>query len=356
MAGSARLPDAGRKPDPDIAVDAERSAQGGPPHDGEHADRDAIDQAGAEHSALTAHDDQGGRPSDDQGGGSGDDRAGGSRGDRAGRPSDGRGGRSGDDRAGRLRDDRAGRSGDEPSSRRDAAQAESSRSGSSDSSGALADRLEGAYQEAVRLGFLGPREGSRLRSRHIDDALALAEVRSPRPGERWADLGSGAGLPGLPLAARYPDSSFTLIDAQQRRLAWVAATAAELGLANLTTVHGRLEDLGRGPERERFDVATARALGPLPVVAELGLPLVRVGGLLIVPRGRPEEAELSEARHACGLLGGEVTSVVPNPASPIDPIGFVVIMTKTLPTSPRFPRRPGVPARNPLGRPRPKRR
>jgi 16S rRNA (guanine527-N7)-methyltransferase len=220
----------------------------------------------------------------------------------------------------------------------------------------LADRLEGAYQEAVRLGFLGPREGSRLRSRHIDDALALAEVRSPRPGERWADLGSGAGLPGLPLAARYPDSSFTLIDAQQRRLAWVAATAAELGLANLTTVHGRLEDLGRGPERERFDVATARALGPLPVVAELGLPLVRVGGLLIVPRGRPEEAELSEARHACGLLGGEVTSVVPNPASPIDPIGFVVIMTKTVPTSPRFPRRPGVPARNPLGRPRPKRR
>src|SRR6266540_1856931 len=340
MAGSARLPDAGRKPDPDIAIEAERSAQGGPAHDGEHADRDAIDQAGAEHSALTAHDDQGGRPSDDHGGGSGDDWA----------------GRSGDDRAGRLRGDRAGRSGDEPSIRKDAAQAESSRSDSSESSGALADRLEGAYQEAVRLGFLGPREGSRLRSRHIDDALALAEVRSPRPGERWADLGSGAGLPGLPLAARYPDSSFTLIDAQQRRLAWVAATAAELGLANLTTVHGRLEDLGRGPERERFDVATARALGPLPVVAELGLPLVRVGGLLIVPRGRPEEAELSEARHACGLLGGEVTSVVPNPASPIDPIGFVVIMTKTVPTSPRFPRRPGVPARNPLGRPRPKRR
>src|SRR6266540_3347617 len=290
MAGSARLPDAGRKPDPDIAIEAERSAQGGPAHDGEHADRDAIDQAGAEHSALTAHDDQGGRPSDDpvggsgddgagrssddHGGGSGDDRAARLRGDRAGRPSDGRGGRSGDDRAGRLRGDRAGRSGDEPSIRKDAAQAESSRSDSSESSGALADRLEGAYQEAVRLGFLGPREGSRLRSRHIDDALALAEVRSPRPGERWADLGSGAGLPGLPLAARYPDSSFTL----------------------------------------------------------------------------------SEARHACGLLGGEVTSVVPNPASPIDPIGFVVIMTKTVPTSPRFPRRPGVPARNPLGRPRPKRR
>jgi 16S rRNA (guanine527-N7)-methyltransferase len=220
----------------------------------------------------------------------------------------------------------------------------------------LVDRLEAAYQEAVELGFLGPREGARLRQRHIDDAFALATVRPPRRGERWADLGSGAGLPGLPLAARYPETAFTLIDAQQRRLSWVATTAAELGLANVTTVHGRLEDLGRGPERERFDVATARALGPLPVVAELGLPLLRVGGELIVPRGRPEESELREAREACGLLGGEVTNVVPNPASPIDPIGFVVIMTKTVPTSPRFPRRPGMPARHPLGRPRPKRR
>jgi 16S rRNA (guanine527-N7)-methyltransferase len=225
-----------------------------------------------------------------------------------------------------------------------------------DPSDALVGRLEAVYQEAVELGFLGPREGPRLRDRHILDALALAEVRAPRQGEQWVDLGSGAGLPGLPLAARYQDTAFTLVDAQQRRLAWVAVAAAELGLANVTTIHGRLEDLGRGPERERFDVATARALGPLPVVAELGLPLVRVGGMLIVPRGRPEEAEVREARQACSLLGAEVTSVVPNPASPIDPIGFVVIMTKTVPTSPRFPRRSGVPARNPLGRPRPKRR
>ena len=225
-----------------------------------------------------------------------------------------------------------------------------------DRSDALPDRLEAAYREAVELGFLGPREGPRLRQRHILDALALAEVRAPRPGERWADLGSGAGLPGLPLAARYPDTAFTLVDAQQRRLAWVALTAGRLGLSNVTTIHGRLEDLGRGPERERFDVATARALGPLPVVAELGLPLVRVGGVLIVPRGRPDEGEVRAARQACSLLGGELTSVVPNPASPIDPLGFVVIMTKTVPTSPRFPRRSGVPARNPLGRSRSKRR
>jgi 16S rRNA (guanine527-N7)-methyltransferase len=230
------------------------------------------------------------------------------------------------------------------------------RPGSADPRRALVDRLESAYRTAVELGFLGPREGPRLRERHIDDALALGAIREPLPGERWADLGSGAGLPGLPLAACFPDTSFTLIDAQQRRLAWVAATAGELGLANVVTVHGRLEDLGHGPDRERFDVATARALGPLPVVAELGLPLVRVGGVVVVPRGRPDDTELGQTRQACSLLGGEVTDVVPNAASPIDPVGFVVIMTKTASTSPRFPRRSGVPTRNPLGRPRPKRR
>lgn len=218
-----------------------------------------------------------------------------------------------------------------------------------DTAGSLIDALEAAYLEAIEFGYLGPREGTRLRERHIDDALGLARLRTPATGERWVDLGSGAGLPGLPLAASFPSTVFTLVDAQQRRLDWVGRTAARLGIANVTTIHSRLEDFAHGPEREQFDVATARALGPLPVVAELGLPLLRVGGLLIVPRGQPTDLELRHAAVACGLLGGKLEGVFPNPTAPIDPVGFVVMMAKTASTSPRFPRRPGVPARNPLG-------
>jgi 16S rRNA (guanine527-N7)-methyltransferase len=210
--------------------------------------------------------------------------------------------------------------------------------------------LEAAYGDAVRLGFLGPREAARLRERHLDDALGLAAVRLPRAGERWVDLGSGAGLPGLPLASAYPEVTFTLVDAQRRRLDWVAATAARLHIDNVTVVHARLEEYGHGPGRESFDVATARALGPLPVVAELGLPLLRIGGTLLVPRGRPTGEELDQATAACRQLGGRVEDVVPNPSSPIDRVGFVVIMAKIAATSPRFPRRSGVPARTPLGR------
>jgi 16S rRNA (guanine527-N7)-methyltransferase len=212
-----------------------------------------------------------------------------------------------------------------------------------------AEVLERAYAEAVRLGFLGPREQERLWERHLDDALGLAAIQSPEPGERWADLGSGAGLPGLPLAVAHRSSSFTLIDAQRRRLDWIQATAAELQLTNVTVVHERLEDFGHGPARATFDVATARALGPLPVVAELGLPLLKVGGSLLVPRGQPAAAELERASRACQLLGGQVVGVVPNPSSPIDRVGFVVMMAKIAATSPRFPRRSGVPARAPLG-------
>jgi 16S rRNA (guanine527-N7)-methyltransferase len=209
--------------------------------------------------------------------------------------------------------------------------------------------LEQAYADATRLGFLGPKELDRLWERHLDDAFGLAAIRRPEPGERWADLGSGAGLPGLPLAIAHPATSFTLIDAQRRRLDWVAATAARLRLANVTVIHARLEDYGHGPARQSFQVATARALGALPVVAELGLPLLRTGGQLLVPRGRPGAEELQQTARACGQLGGRLDKVLPNPTSPIDRVGFVVIMAKIAATSPRFPRRSGVPARTPLG-------
>jgi 16S rRNA (guanine527-N7)-methyltransferase len=211
------------------------------------------------------------------------------------------------------------------------------------------ERLEQAYAKAIRLGFLGPREQERLRERHLDDALGLATIRQPRPKEHWADLGSGAGLPGLPLAVVYRATTFTMIDAQRRRLDWIEVTATALCLTNVTVVHARLEDYGRGPARESFDVATARALGPLPVVAELGLPLLKVGGQLLIPRGQPAAEELDQASAACEQLGGRIADVIPNPSSPIDPVGFVVIMAKIAATSPRFPRRSGVPARTPLG-------
>jgi 16S rRNA (guanine527-N7)-methyltransferase len=206
--------------------------------------------------------------------------------------------------------------------------------------------LEERYLGAVRLGFLGPREGERLRERHLDDALGLATLRRPAEGEAWVDLGSGAGLPGLPLAAVFPGTRFTLVDSHRRRLDWVRETCAALGIANVVTVHERLEDFGRGAGRERFDVAVARALGPSPVVAELGLPLLRPKGVLVIPRGRLQAPERRALESAARLLGGQPPKVVPNvTAATVDPLGAVIMITKAAPTPMRFPRRPGIPQR-----------
>jgi len=214
----------------------------------------------------------------------------------------------------------------------------------------LLEELQSRYLEAVALGFLGPREGGRLRQRHLDDALGLALLRRPREGEHWADLGSGAGLPGMPLAAAFPGTDFTLIDAHKRRLDWVARTADALGIRNLHVVHERLEDYGNGPARARFDVALARALGPPPVVLELGLPLLRVGGTLLVPRGQLDPGEGRRLARVARQLGGERLTTVRNPVeSSVDPPGVVITITKAADTPRRFPRRAGTPRRHPLG-------
>jgi 16S rRNA (guanine527-N7)-methyltransferase len=213
---------------------------------------------------------------------------------------------------------------------------------------ATLDELERRYAEAVEFGFMGPREGERLRERHLDDALGLAVLRRPRADERWADLGSGAGLPGLPLAAAFPATSFTLIDSQQRRLAWVEQTATALGIANVQVVHERLEDSGQGVLRASFDVAVARALGPPVVVVELGLPLVRVAGLLMIPRGNLPDDELETLVSVVGRLGGGRPEVAHNVAASVDRPGAVIMITKVAATPRRFPRRSGVPQRQPL--------
>lgn len=210
---------------------------------------------------------------------------------------------------------------------------------------ALARTLAPYYREAIQLGFLGPREEERLRPRHFADAWGLATVISPRPGAAWVDLGSGAGLPGLPLAARYVETSFTLIDAHRRRTDWLRSVVGDLNLRNVEVVCDRLEDVGRDERfRGQFDVAVARALGRSPVVVELGLPLLRRTGALMIPRGRFEDEERQELEGCLRILRGRFVAAEPNAADPAGN-GVVLVVAKVGSTPARFPRAVGVPQR-----------
>jgi 16S rRNA (guanine527-N7)-methyltransferase len=178
----------------------------------------------------------------------------------------------------------------------------------------------------------------------VEDSLVLVEHLGS--AVRVVDVGSGGGLPGLPLKIARPDLAVTLIEADQSKAAFLVQACASLGLRNVDVVARRAEEVGRDPEyRENFDLAVARALAPMPVLAELCLPLVRVGGRLLAQK--TEQEDLDAARHAIETLGG---SLVGSAAAPSGARrrGTVVVVEKVRPTPDVYPRRPGVPSRKPL--------
>ncbi len=143
--------------------------------------------------------------------------------------------------------------------------------------------------------------------KHLVDSLLCAA--QPEVDGRVADIGTGAGFPGVVLKILKPALSLTLIDATAKKLDFVAQSCAAIGLA-AGTVHGRAEELARSPEyRERFDCVTARAVANLPALCEYCLPFVRVGGWFIAMKGPEAAAELAAAAPALRALGGECAAL-----------------------------------------------
>src|SRR5882672_1769582 len=178
----------------------------------------------------------------------------------------------------------------------------------------------------------------------VGDSLVLLEHLGD--ARKLVDLGSGGGLPGLPLKIARPDLSVTLVEADQGKAAFLVRACAALGLEDVEVVARRAEEVGQDPlYRETFDVAVARALAPMPILAELCLPLVKVGGRLLAQKTSGEGVD--RAARAIDLLGGAVNRVVAAPSTARD-AGTVVIVDKVRLTPPAYPRRPGVPARKPL--------
>ena len=178
----------------------------------------------------------------------------------------------------------------------------------------------------------------------IDDSLVLLEHLGD--AKRLVDVGSGGGLPGLPLKIARPELSVTLVEADQDKAAFLVRACAALDLQDVDVVGKRAEEVGRDPHyREAFDVAVARALAPMPVLAELCLPLVKMGGRLLAQKTSSEDVE--RAIKAIEKLGGALNRVAAAP-SPAREAGTVVVVDKVRPTPPAYPRRPGVPSRKPL--------
>lgn len=182
---------------------------------------------------------------------------------------------------------------------------------------------------------------------HIADSLVALDIEGVRTARRIADLGAGAGFPGLVLAAAIPDAEVALVESVARKGLHVSEAIQHAGIPNAHVVTARAEDWAQGTAEH--DLITARALAPLAVVAEYAAPLLSDGGTLLAWKGRLDAAEMESARRAAEILGLELDQpVAVTPFAGADH-RHLVTLRKVAPTPPRFPRRAGVAQRKPLG-------
>jgi 16S rRNA (guanine527-N7)-methyltransferase len=148
-------------------------------------------------------------------------------------------------------------------------------------------------------------------TRHYLDSLALAAALTPEPGACLLDVGTGAGFPGIPLALVFPNLRVTLLDGTRKRLEFLDEAITKLGLTNVTTLHGRAEEIARLPaHRKHYDLVTARAVARMPQLVQWLLPLVRTGGLAIAYKSHETDLEVAEADSVLERLGGNYERVV----------------------------------------------
>jgi len=185
-------------------------------------------------------------------------------------------------------------------------------------------------------------------ARNYLDSITPLIYGLPEGTKTLADVGSGAGFPGIPLAIMLPEVRITLIDALDKRVKFLNDVIKALGL-NAHAVHFRCEDAGKKPElRESFDVVTSRAVAALNILSELSLPLVRVGGQMIAYKGPLWQEEAEQAANAFEKLGGVIREVKPADIPGRDWNHMLVYIDKISPTPPQYPRRPGMPEKKPL--------
>lgn len=190
-----------------------------------------------------------------------------------------------------------------------------------------------------------------VQRRHFGESLAVlaalyrSEVLRRGEAARAIDVGAGAGFPGLPIKIAHPALRLTLLESAAKKTAFLEEVVQRLALADADVVTDRAESAARQPiHREAYDLALARALAPLPVLVELALPFLCLGGVLAAPKGSRVAQEMAAAAPALRACGGRILSAERLPHSRLT----LVLAEKVAPTPSTYPRRPGIPAKRPL--------
>ncbi|MGG6312958.1 16S rRNA (guanine(527)-N(7))-methyltransferase RsmG [Paenibacillus macerans] len=214
-------------------------------------------------------------------------------------------------------------------------------------------QFERYYEELVswneKMNLTGITDREQVYIKHFYDSISLAFHIPMVEVASMADIGSGAGFPGIPLKICYPHLKLTIIDSLNKRIHFLQHVVDELGLQNVRLLHGRAEDLGRQEGlRDSFDLVTARAVARLAVLNEFCLPFAKTGGRFVAMKGSNPQDEVKEASRSLSELKGKWVST-PEFSLPMENSErHLVIINKTGTTPKKYPRKAGTPVKAPL--------
>lgn len=200
-----------------------------------------------------------------------------------------------------------------------------------------------------KMNLTGITERGQVYLKHFYDSLSVAFNFDMGKAVSIADIGSGAGFPSIPLKIAFPHLQVTIVDSLNKRILFLKEIVSALRLSNVDCVHGRAEDIARLPKyRDQFDLVTARAVARLQVLNEFCLPFVKSGGTFIAMKGSEVEEEIQAAAFSLIELKGKITQVFRMVLPIEESVRHFVEIKKTAPTPAKYPRKAGLPLKEPL--------
>lgn len=193
------------------------------------------------------------------------------------------------------------------------------------------------------------RDVESIRTKHFLDSFSCVLAWKASSPDRLIDVGTGAGFPGLPLRILYPNLKLTLVESVGKKAKFCQHIVDTLGLKNVAVIQARAEEVGQDSKhREKYDWAVARAVANLSALSEYLLPLVKVGGNMLAQKGERGPAEAQSAEKAIELLGGKLKQLIQVNLPGVVDERYLVVVEKVAATPPKYPRKPGLPAKQPL--------